>query len=85
MTETTCPTCGGKCEVSEGRCLRNCDYHCAKLHALNYVALPTPDLTKLREVHDRYNEGGKFMYDNYNIAIDKLWQAVKELLEENKP
>lgn len=71
LTETTCPTCGAKC-------ISNPKYRD------DYAALPQPDLTKLMEVYDRHNEGGVFMYDNYNIAINKLWQAVKELLGENK-
>lgn len=82
MTETECPTCGTKCNRERVQC-GSPGHLCGSLHE-KYTPLShnCPDLTKLREVRDRHSEGRKFSYDNYVVAIDELWGAVEELLEQ---
>lgn len=75
MSETTCPCCGGKCVQSK-------PYY--------MTALSPPDLTKLRKVFEKWEDTipntSNILYPTFaNIVLPDIWQAVKELLEENKP
>lgn len=79
MTKTTCPIC-------ESPCTWNRTEFCIKVSCLfkgHFKALPQPDLTKLREIIKEHGDhAGPHMR---SMAYPLIVQAVKELLEENKP
>lgn len=77
MTET-CFYCGAKIITEKVPCPES---KCSYLH-IKTIALPQPDLTKLREVMKDHGEHA----DQYmrNIVYPIIVQAVKELLEKDK-
>lgn len=75
MTKTTCPTCGGKCLVEKCKACDN------PLHGI-YTTLPPPDLTKLQNALYNYEHDRKWYKSRVEESINKLIQAIKEVLDE---
>ena len=71
-TETTCPICKAKCTITTSQHCHLCNIN------KNYYPLPQPDLTKLREVYDRYGPTPKWWTGE--LAVE-LWWAIKEVLD----
>lgn len=78
MTETKCPTCGARCTQQKSNSIKTAPYY------YKYKAIPSPDLTKLREAFEPFEEDNDS--DRVHIAwcYTNLFKAVKELLKADK-
>lgn len=82
MIMDKCPTCHQKVKVIRKEC-------CPMCSAPHYEPLPQPDLTRLRDVYEKYKHNDKTYSDRSRWhallkaeALPDLWQAIKEVLDE---
>lgn len=73
---TTCPCCLAKVVVAD----KTTHY---------YTPLPQPDLTNLKEVYAKWKDivpsTSNIIYPTFaNIILPDIWEAVKELMEQEE-